>query len=300
MNGVQEKQLRDKFKNNEITEVDCLLTSEFNNAIRDYAPIVNKWYNTCQTGEFMEMPEINKKYKHVPDIIYFIHKNFRSKFKNLWTYETDNDNCFCVKKVTASELEQLIEQYPLNDKTLMKLLGFRRVFKLLTSLNKPIIGHNLMQDLMIIINNFEAPLPRSYLQFKQLTNRLFPIIFDTKTIYYELRNQMDGKLFDNSSLSCLFNFFKNESGRHLVSNSPPIECNVDAKNYGNYHEAGWDSFCAGYLFIRLAYLNIAGSYPKSKKFVTNELISGLDAYKNRVNIIRGSSSHIVSVNVQFH
>ncbi|VEN60594.1 unnamed protein product, partial [Callosobruchus maculatus] len=62
--------------------------------------------------------------------------------------------------------------------------------------------------------------------------------------------------------------------------------------YGKYHEAGWDSFCSGYIFIRLAYLNVYDKYPKSKKFVSAELIAGLSEWKNRVNVIRGSISSI--------
>ena len=38
------------------------------------------------------------------------------------------------------------------------LLGFSRVFKLLVEMKKPIVGHNLLLDLMIMYNQFHEPL----------------------------------------------------------------------------------------------------------------------------------------------
>jgi hypothetical protein len=39
------------------------------------------------------------------------------------------------------------------------LLGFSRLFKLLIELKKPIVGHNLLLDLMIMYNQFHEQLP---------------------------------------------------------------------------------------------------------------------------------------------
>jgi hypothetical protein len=39
------------------------------------------------------------------------------------------------------------------------LLGFSRLFKLLVELKKPIVGHNLLLDLMIMYNQFHDQLP---------------------------------------------------------------------------------------------------------------------------------------------
>jgi poly(A)-specific ribonuclease len=198
-------------------------------------------------------------------------------------------------------LLQLVKCCKLDEDLVNDLTGFKQVFKLLTTLGKPIVGHNILQDLMIMINNFETALPESYTQYKALTNGLFPTIFDTKTIYYELRPIIPkDKLPEDHGLEGLFEYFKNGSGRHLVVNSTAIECNIEQEKLGSYHEAGWDSFCAGYVFLRMAYYNISQHYPKSKKFVSSEVISGLSEHKNRVNVIRGASSHVVSKKVGQH
>lgn len=95
-------------------------------------------------------------------------------------------------------------------------------------------------------------------------------------------------------LNTIFDYFKNGVGRHLATNSPAIEIEDEQDSYGKFHDAGWDSFCTGYVFIRLAHLKIYQNYPLSKQFVSSEHIGGVEQYKNRVNIIRGSVPYTVS------
>ncbi|RZC37483.1 poly(A)-specific ribonuclease PARN-like domain-containing protein 1, partial [Asbolus verrucosus] len=208
-----EVELRQQLKSNNLVGENCHLRSEFDDVVKIYFPVVNKWYNSCKSGDFLEIEDIIKKYKHFYEIVFFIHKHLR----------------------------------------------------------------------------------KSYSQYKQLTHQLFPVIFDTKTVYYELRTTIPKeKLPEETSLEALFHYFKDGLGRHLMLDSSAIECNVEQKNFDSYHEAGWDSFCAGYIFIRMAYYNISLSqhYAKSKKFVASEVISGLSHYKNCVNVIRGATAHI--------
>ncbi|KAJ3643617.1 hypothetical protein Zmor_026318 [Zophobas morio] len=290
LNNEEERILREKLASGDLFGENCFLRSEFNDVVKTYVPIVSKWYNSSTVGNFLEIPDL-KKYEQFHEIIYFMHKHLRSRFPNLWTYE--KNGCFCVKKVSVEELEVFRKNCKLNEDILNDLIGFKHVFNLLVTLRKPIIGHNVLQDLMIIINNFHSPLPDSYSQFKALTHNLFPTIFDTKNVYYELRSTIPKeKLPEDTDLKSLFNYFKDGLGRHLVVNSTAIESNIDQQKVDHYHDAGWDSYCTGYIFLRMAHFKIAKNYPKHKKFVTNELIAAVMEYKNRVNVIRGASSHI--------
>ena len=47
----------------------------------------------------------------------------------------------------------------LEEDMLDSLLGFSRLFKLLVELQKPIVGHNLLLDLMLMYNQFHEQLP---------------------------------------------------------------------------------------------------------------------------------------------
>lgn len=47
----------------------------------------------------------------------------------------------------------------LEEDMLDSLLGFSRLFKLLVELKKPIVGHNILLDLMLMYNQFHEQLP---------------------------------------------------------------------------------------------------------------------------------------------
>lgn len=253
---------------------------------------MGKWFSNANNGDTITIPKILNKYENNCQMLYFLHKSFRRRFKYVWTSVENNE--FILKKVNLNDFDKLLRLHNLEEELIENLVGFTKIFRLLTSLKKPLIGHNLMQDILLVTESFETSLPTSYKQFKKLINELFPKIYDTKTVSYELQSIVpEEKRWNNRSLATIFEYFKNGTGRHLALNSPAIEIH-NLENYGKYHEAGWDSFCAGYIFVRMAYLNIFQKFPKSKNFMSSELVAGLSDYENRVNVIRGAVSSIVS------
>jgi hypothetical protein len=60
------------------------------------------------------------------------------------------------------------------------VLGLTSVLNLISNLQKPVIVHNGMLDLMFMHDKFFAPLPDDLLEYKTSTNKLFPHIYDTK------------------------------------------------------------------------------------------------------------------------
>jgi hypothetical protein len=68
--------------------------------------------------------------------------------------------------VQRKEYEENKEKHKsLEEDMLDSLLGFSRLFKLLIELKKPIVGHNLLLDLMIMYNQFHEQLPSKLLPF---------------------------------------------------------------------------------------------------------------------------------------
>ncbi|KAJ8940847.1 hypothetical protein NQ318_005293 [Aromia moschata] len=288
----QERELRKRLRNNEVVEKESSCFIQLEEFWKNEGDKFKSWYYKAKDGDHLVIPKLYDSHKYNFEFMYFIHKNFRCRFKNLWT--TVENGQFVCEKVTEDKYRTLENDNSLEEQLITNLLGFTNVFRILTSLRKPIIGHNLLQDVLLMIDSLETSLPTSYISFKKLALNLFPVIFDTKVITYSMRKLIpEDKRWTDSSLELLFNFFKNGTGRHLVLNSPAIEI-IGNSNYGVFHEAGWDSFCAGYIFIRLAYLNIYHKYPKSKRFVSSELIAGMSEWKNHVNVIRGLVSSIVS------
>uniref|UniRef100_A0A8D2QQ97 PARN like, ribonuclease domain containing 1 n=1 Tax=Zosterops lateralis melanops TaxID=1220523 RepID=A0A8D2QQ97_ZOSLA len=107
----------------------------------------------------------------------------RQALENVWT-----DDCsfqVMVKKVSP-EHRQLLENssYDHCQKKLILLSarGFTNLFQILVKAKKPLVGHNMLMDLMHLHDKFYRPLPESYEEFKRNIHNLFPVIIDTKTV----------------------------------------------------------------------------------------------------------------------
>ena len=55
----------------------------------------------------------------------------------------------------------------LEDNLLNHILGFSQIIELLTSYNKPIVGHNMFLDVILLHSQFIGPLPKNYYMFKK-------------------------------------------------------------------------------------------------------------------------------------
>ncbi|XP_076253340.1 pre-piRNA 3'-exonuclease trimmer-like isoform X2 [Rhynchophorus ferrugineus] len=287
INKDQEQILRKKFKNNECSETNVNCKELLEEILENEGEVIRKWHDKIKPGEFLTVPRVCSKECDNEEIKYFLHQILRSRLKNIWTCTEKGE--FIVKKVTNEERDKLEKEDHLDEDLLKHLVGFSNVIRLITSLQKPIIGHNCILDLLLLIHNFEKELPESYTEFKRLIIKLFPIVFDTKTVSYGLLKKIpiDAR-WNDKGLNHIFNYFKNEQGRHIVKNSPIIDFEHSDDTYGKLHNAGWDSFCTGYIFIRMAHICLYKKYPATKSFVPNEYIGALMEYKNKINLIRCS------------
>ncbi|GJQ71255.1 hypothetical protein Trydic_g10995 [Trypoxylus dichotomus] len=57
-------------------------------------------------------------------------------------------------------------------------------------------------------------------------------------------------------------------------------------------QEGWDSYCTGYIFIRMAHISATNRFPTKMNFMNSELFASINHIKNCVNLIRCSVSHI--------
>ncbi|XP_067118978.1 pre-piRNA 3'-exonuclease trimmer-like isoform X1 [Centruroides vittatus] len=157
------------------------------------------------------------------------------------------------------------------------------------------VGHNLMLDLLFLYHHFYKPLPKKYSEFKKNIHKLFPVIFDTKHIIWSLRKEYE-KLFSYSvrSLSELYNTFKSPKVKFHTLFSPHIYQVEGCEFTGKPHEAGYDSYASGYVFIQTAHILVM----KTKDAYSAQPVSwsqhkkGIEHFKNRINIIRGRIQHV--------
>ncbi|XP_025157816.1 pre-piRNA 3'-exonuclease trimmer isoform X2 [Harpegnathos saltator] len=249
-----------------------------------------------------------------PNLQYLMHKELRKHFPNIWTL-SGNESVTVIKvepntREILSEEEDLI----LENALLESYMGFSKVFNLLVTLKKPIIGHNVLLDLMFMYQQFYKPLPRKYIDFKNNIHKLFPLIYDTKFLSFELREILDPQeKWKTNSLGGLFDYFTKfgyysdyDLKYEIYSPVPKIRLNNEliysdaVKASMKCHTAGWDSYFTGYIFIKMAF-KFTQKYtkpdgPKSKetsRYVTHkELMHRIQNFANCINIIRGRMSYL--------
>ena len=83
--------------------------------------------------------------------------------------------------ISVSKMDKL-EKERKDEEALTEAIGFSNVVKLIIKYEKPIVGHNLLLDLMHTFNQFIEPLPNDYKGFKESIHSLFPLVYDTKHI----------------------------------------------------------------------------------------------------------------------
>ncbi|XP_011880452.1 PREDICTED: poly(A)-specific ribonuclease PARN-like domain-containing protein 1 [Vollenhovia emeryi] len=301
LDQVDEAILQQQLQNKTLFQnVARSISYEEDDNFNDVVVKIIKWLSTAsdETDSFkIESP--------TPKFQYFIHKELRKRFPNIWTF-SENNTVTVIKVPPESRVILEQEEGSILENVLLEsYIGFSKVFKLLVSLKKPIIAHNSFLDFMFVHQQFYKPLPQKYIDFKNNIHQLFPTIYDTKHLSFELREILKTEeKWKVNTLSGLVNYFTEALGKHAVLGSPVIslatnsgELDVSSITSDNkkYHTAGWDAFFAGYIFIKMAHMFTVKQYNQSlisKEFTHTELINSVKGYANCINIIRGSTSHL--------
>lgn len=294
--AILQKQLQDNVL---FRRVERSISYKEEDTLKDYISQVSEWLNTTsdETNSF----KINTP---TPILQYLMHKELRKCFPNVWTFS--GNNMITVMKISRDS-RKILEQEEgsiLENILLESYIGFSKVFKLLVSLKKPIIAHNAMLDLMFMHQQFYKPLPQKYIHFKDNIHQLFPTIYDTKHLSFEFREiLLTDQKWKHNSLSGLVEYFTEKQGKHLSLGSPNIDltCKINSDKANviipsmKYHTAGWDSYFAGYVFIRMAHVFATKHYGQDlvlKHFTHTELMNHVKSFANCINIIRGSTNHL--------
>ncbi|NWZ94175.1 PNDC1 ribonuclease, partial [Nesospiza acunhae] len=217
----------------------------------------------------------------------------RQALENVWT-EPLGDKKVMVKKVSP-EHRQLLENssYDRCQKKLILLSarGFTNLFEILVKVKKPLVGHNMLMDLMHLHDKFYRPLPESYEEFKRNIHNLFPVIIDTKTVTKSVQKV---RCTDKNITHPLV------FGSNLNPKGPPCPVIALASGCSRYaekkfpHEAGYDAFLCGSVLLMSAHLLLCrstdGAVEAEPSF--SQYLAVLAEHVNKVNFIRGGVSSI--------
>lgn len=128
----------------------------------------------------------------------------------------------------------------------------RRILDYTSHLQKRIIVHNGVLDILYLYQTFFEKLPNNSNVFKKKWIDLFPILIDTKYLI-STSHVLNEKIGQNTQLAICY-----EKLLDLKNNSPEI---VMADGFDRYeikevkdgifsHEAGFDAFMTGYIFFK--------------------------------------------------
>ncbi|CAF0716460.1 unnamed protein product [Brachionus calyciflorus] len=291
LNTQQEKQLEKKLKNQIFfagveRDVDERKIQRVCSAITD-------WLLRVDDGEFYEIERI----REISDTI--LHNELRKRFGSIWTHQDGNK--IIIEKIT-DEKRQEYEATQFNDMTKMtdSHLGFTKIFRLLVQYKKPLVVHNGIMDLMYLYEKFHDTLPSTLKKFKEEINKMFPLVYDTKFIGIEakkINNQMRD-LYDSTILDNLFQSLNREMPKKCGLFLPTIKHSKVSSLYSmrtRIHEAGYDAFMCGSVFLKLAHALV--TYDSKKLYSIrqnnmNDYFVILKPFANKLPIIKASIDYI--------
>nr|XP_033323389.1 pre-piRNA 3'-exonuclease trimmer-like isoform X1 [Megalopta genalis] len=231
-----------------------------------------------------------------PILQYMVHKELRTHFKNIWTI-SGNKSVIVIR--VSEDMRRVYEEkrnVDLDKALLDTYIGFSKIFKLLTSSKKPIIGHNILLDLMLMHQQFYKPLPKYYSEFKTNIHSLFPQLYDTKFLSSEFKKRISGDVnWKISSLRAIYEYLKLNKGKSLALNSPHIKMHNISEDKEAYHTAGWDAYLAGYIFIKMGYLLTIQKYGEGlalRPVTHTEIMSSVKQFANLINLTRGNELYL--------
>ncbi|XP_032911808.1 poly(A)-specific ribonuclease PNLDC1 isoform X2 [Catharus ustulatus] len=289
MNEVQEKILRQHLLAGtwKVCSTSCANRDVLKKAIDE----VTSWIDAAKEEDTMILQDLNGY--HMLDVQLVL----RQALENVWT-EPLGDKKVMVKKVSP-EHRQLLENSS-HDHCQKKLIllsarGFTNLFQILVKAKKPLVGHNMLMDLMHLHDKFYRPLPESYEEFKKNIHNLFPVIIDTKTVTKSVQKKC---LFPR--VSSLAEVYAVLCSSNLNPKGPPCPVIALASGCSRYaekkspHEAGYDAFLCGSVLLMSAHLLLCKSTDDAVEAEPSfsQYLTVLAEHVNKVNFIRGGVSSI--------
>ncbi|KAI8825287.1 ribonuclease H-like domain-containing protein [Fimicolochytrium jonesii] len=177
-----------------------------------------------------------------------VHQEVRKKYKD--SLKTDGVESFVhIRKLTDEERrEGTSERSKMLHDELAELVGFRKVLDLISKSRKPVVGHNMMLDLLHTFQSFHKNLPEDVADFRKDLSELFPIIYDTKHLAHS--NEKLQPLIMRSSLNDVLQRTARVPFEHPHIVPHPEYASYDTEGE-NLHEAGYDAYVTGVIFGKL-------------------------------------------------
>uniref|UniRef100_A0A452U614 Poly(A)-specific ribonuclease PNLDC1 n=1 Tax=Ursus maritimus TaxID=29073 RepID=A0A452U614_URSMA len=240
MNEEQEK----KIKHNILTGNWRVRSSLDKDQIKVVIDEVTRWLDLAEEGDWMTLPGIAGFQAFEVQLV------LRQALPDIWTVLRDQG--ILVKKVSKQhrwylENTSCDRASCWKEKILLSARGFSLFFQMLVKAQKPLVGHNMMMDLLHLHEKFFRPLPESYDQFKLNIHNLFPVLIDTKNVTKDIWKERPRRAYLQGIFLILF-FFSTSDLNPTKNSGPEV---IHASKCEKYvetkypHEAAYDAFLCG-------------------------------------------------------
>ncbi|KAF9181945.1 hypothetical protein BGZ50_005223 [Haplosporangium sp. Z 11] len=226
--------------------------------------LIKDWFENS-TEEALTVPAPNSFFRRL------VHQIMRTDFGDHGLYVVSNSQ---ARTMTVRRLTEEVRQEQEDAKKIQPpTLNLRRVLDMISDARKPLIGHNCFLDLMQISQQFLWELPLDLEEWKKAITREWNTVIDTKHL---AGHPMITPLINVTALECIsssvqsapfvtigpkivmsegFDRYqlsapKSDTETTTQGENTKSEENEPVKT--NFHEAGYDAFMTGQVFLRLA------------------------------------------------
>ncbi|XP_053238285.1 poly(A)-specific ribonuclease PNLDC1 isoform X3 [Podarcis raffonei] len=286
MNEAQEKKLQQQLLPGSLMVHSAFEKDKLKKVIDE----VTCWVSSAEVKDSMVLRDIYGFQ------VFEIQLILRRAIQDIWTIPLGGQKVM-VKKMSPQhrwQLENTSYDSCRREQILFSARGFTNLFQTLVKAKKPLVGHNMLMDLLHLHENFYKPLPENYDEFKKNIHALFPVVMDTKNIA-----KTTWKEFQFPRAKNLLELYKVLNGDVNPTNQPCPEIfhASDCLRYATKespHEAAYDAFLCGSVLLKIAHLLLdrISCDPTRTAPSFSQYLDVLAACVNQVNVIRAGVQKI--------